>query len=193
MYDAGTSSGNATLTGGNGWTPVWTEIATGTYQTNITITTSATAPTYQVPYYRDYLHRMEGALEETRRRDAEYRAEMVRRGEARVAARHEAFRRAEALLLEWLDEQQRADYAEHKVIRVTSNLGNLYEVDCRGSIAGNIYLVEDGWRVRVSCVHIQGYPSPDAWLAQVLALEADEESLMQIANTDRITPVRVAA
>jgi hypothetical protein len=103
----------------------------------------------------------------------------------RVAAlrKRVADRKAEALLLEHLDEAQRAEWAEKDSFTVYTAGGDRRWMIRRG-LAGNVYLMEP--RMQRFCIHEYHpdgrVPLADNVLAQKLLLEADEQRFLEIAN-----------
>lgn len=111
----------------------------------------------------------------------EERAELVRRAQER---RHNAQQAAEELLLSCLDEEQTQCYQDPDIrsFIVRASSGRQYEISC-DRIAGNVYsLDEDCYRTSKFCIHPNGIPNPDVWLAQKLLIETDEQAFLRIAN-----------
>lgn len=88
----------------------------------------------------------------------------------------EAEDRAEALLLEHLDDEQKRDWLTHKEFSIKSSKGTLFTLDrmwayhlgCRGGK----YCIQPTKRV----------PVADAVLARMLLIQADEDRFYEIAN-----------
>lgn len=188
---------SATTTGSD-WIPISTTgtgfTTTLTYGMNVTITASSNTVAWNQPNW-GYLpvEQVRALTAQEERAYARAQVEQAQRATRAAAQRDASFRTAEALLLEWLDEDQVQEYRTRRVVTVESDLGNVFEVECANRYAGNVFRLEDGRRVASYCVHTSGFPPPDAWLAQVLALEADEAGLMAIANETRLVPAVLAA
>jgi hypothetical protein len=115
----------------------------------------------------------------------------VRRQEVAALRRRVAQRRAETLLLEHLDAQQREQWAKDRTFTVhTADGRRTYKI--REGLAGNVYLVRDGDReaksgyLRRFCFHAYhpdgSIPNCDNVLAQKLVLEHNEQFFLQEAN-----------
>lgn len=91
---------------------------------------------------------------------------------------------ARNLLLACLNADQAADFLERKRFDVLSSRGRRFRIKCGGGQAGNVALLDgNGQEEAHYCVHPpDGLPHADAWLAQKLALEADEDTVMAVAN-----------
>jgi hypothetical protein len=129
--------------------------------------------------------------------------ELVRRNRARARGLRLklAARRAEALLLDNLDERQRQDWAATRAFHVETRKGSRRWLIRKGR-QHNVYLLRDGDReaaqgrhrtVKVGdvdvpflnelCIYVKDeVPHEDTVLAQKLLLEADEEQFAQVAN-----------
>jgi hypothetical protein len=93
----------------------------------------------------------------------------------------EAKARAEKLLLGVLTAEQRAELAERGHFYMRTKNGRRYRIDRHTH--GNVYLLNDkGERVQRYCAQPDGVPRDDAIAAQKLALDADEESFLRVAN-----------
>ncbi len=90
--------------------------------------------------------------------------------------------RALQLLLENLDENQKAVYETTKAIPIKVKSGHLYRIN-KGR-AGNVEQVNDkGIRLKKLCFHpTENVPDFDTMLAQKLMLECCEEDVLRIAN-----------
>jgi hypothetical protein len=104
--------------------------------------------------------------------------------EERVRQVHAAKAKARELLLVCLDEEQRRDYEERHYFTVTSDTGRRWRIKVHQGQSGNVELLgEHGQAVARYCAHPPEYlPDGDAWLAQKLALEADEGAFLRVAN-----------
>jgi hypothetical protein len=106
-----------------------------------------------------------------------------RRQKVAALRKRVADRKAEALLLEHLDEAQRAEWTEKDSFTVYTAGGDRRWVIRRG-LAGNVYLMEP--RMQRFCIHEYHpdgrVPLADNVLAQKLLLEADEQRFLEIAN-----------
>jgi hypothetical protein len=111
---------------------------------------------------------------EQRRREADERARQAE------AARN----KARELLLICLDEQQRRDYEERHCFTIVSDTGRRWRIKTHQGQSGNVELLdEDGAAIARYCAHPPEYlPDGDAWLAQKLTLEADEDTFLRVAN-----------
>lgn len=112
-------------------------------------------------------------IEESRRRQAEIDRE-----------RTKASQRAERLLLELLDENQAKDYRDRKKFRVIGSDGETYEIDARQA-HGNIDRIgKNGRAIENYCVPLSDCdcPTPDHIVAQLLALKANIDHLLEKAN-----------
>jgi hypothetical protein len=123
---------------------------------------------------------------ERRRVAAEQRRqqEIVRQQE-----RRDALVRARVLLESILTPQQKHDLVTRGRFFVCGSRGRRYCIRT-DSQSGNVDWVDDNERVLGSlCAHPGGVdgsvPDPDAWLAQMLALETDEDSFVRVANVHR--------
>lgn len=134
------------------------------------------------------IHAINGAPYVPRKKtDAEVQAELLaRRERERVAAeaafkKQEAAARAEKLLFETLTPQQKEDIAKKGSFYLFTKSGRKYRIDRHTH--GNVYLYDEKDRiVRKLCAQPSGVPTDDAILAQKLALEADEDSFLRVAN-----------
>lgn len=114
-----------------------------------------------------------------RLRQQEQREEAHRR---RITAQD----RARATLLEFLNPEQRADYAQYEYFYVEGSAGNLYRIDLGN--AGNVMYCDRATRRPLGsiCAHPSmaehWLPNQDVQLAQKLALEFDEPGFTAIAN-----------
>ncbi len=114
------------------------------------------------------------------------RAEQAQKDEAerqhREQNRQIAEERALQLLLENLDENQKAIYETTKAIPVKVKSGRFYRIN-KGR-AGNVEQVDEkGVRLKKLCFHpTENVPDFDVMLAQKLMLECCEEEVLRIAN-----------
>lgn len=91
--------------------------------------------------------------------------------------------RATHLLDGVLTDEQRSELLSKKRFHVMGSKGRRYCIHARGQ-AGNVELLDDkGKSVGRFCAHPGAYvPDPDAWLAQMLALQTDEDAFLRVAN-----------
>lgn len=138
---------------------------------NNTITLGNNTYRGQTPVHRELSTPEELAEARERRREAE---------RVHVAARE----RAEALLQDHLTKAQRAEMKKHHRITVVGSRGRRYCIHTRGSAAGNVEVKQavGNGTAAFLCAHPSGVPLADAFLAQKLHIEADEESFLQVAN-----------
>jgi hypothetical protein len=117
--------------------------------------------------------------EEVRRLRQQEDARLAREAQAK---REAASKRAEALLLSHLSEEQEKAWKEERAIFVTSQSGKRFKI--KHGRAHNIFELDDkGLAIREYCVHVQpSCPDADNVLAQKLMLEHREDELMRIAN-----------
>lgn len=123
---------------------------------------------------------------------AEMRAATQEAAAAVEAARQERARsravandRAEELLIELLNDQQRESYRLNGHFEIIGSAGNVYRIK-RGT-SGNIeWIKPDGHVGARLCVHPtmhQGFlPTPDVMLAQMLGITTDERHYIGLAN-----------
>jgi hypothetical protein len=100
--------------------------------------------------------------------------------------------KAEDLLMACLSPQQAVDHIDLGWFDVVSSRDRRFRIYTRTPAdphhypgqAGNVVLLDRRGRPEARyCVHPPGgLPDADAWLAQKLALEADEDSMMRVAN-----------
>ena len=97
--------------------------------------------------------------------------------------RHVAMTRARSLLESVLSIEQREELKKHAHFHVCGSRGRRYRIKANGQ-SGNVELLDRNGRVQGRfCAHPAGYlPDADAWLAQMLALETDEDRFLRIAN-----------
>jgi hypothetical protein len=172
----------ATASGNTTWA-TWTASTTTTYAvTNTTWqawnTTTGTSATYAVPDPTSIAEQRE-RLEEARRE--------------RACAEE----RAKETLEELLTQEQIDDWRRTKAFELITQSGRRYRI--RRGVSGNVRLIEDGQEVEALCAHprtslhddagryLGVLPSEDVVIAQMLALNADEEGFRRVAN---ITPMR---
>lgn len=90
--------------------------------------------------------------------------------------------RALQLLLENLDENQKAVYKSTKAIPVKAKSGCFYRIN-KGRAANVEQVDEKGIRLKKLCFHpTESVPDYDTMLAQKLMLECCEEEVLRIAN-----------
>jgi hypothetical protein len=124
-------------------------------------------------------------------------AEQRERQEEEWQARARAEERAKETLESLLTQEQIEDLRRTKAFELITQSGRRYRI--RRGVSGNVRLVEDGREVEALCAHprtslhddagryLGALPSEDVMIAQMLALNADEEGFRRIAN---ITPMR---
>ena len=146
-------------------TIVWSNWATGT-------TTGVTTGTIWIHWITDNGYSI-GPVS-----DEEYRE--------REQKRKEAEEKAEKILAENLDEEQRKDLAEKGEFEVESQSGRRYAV-ARGR-AGNVFSLDEQRRkVAKYCIHPEiDCPDEDTILAQVLWLKWNEIEFLHIANMTKL-------
>ena len=182
LNSTGTSTSVATAW--TNWSQDTSTAASTTVWTRWATTTSATAGSSNVWHYwadecgGDYAA-CRGPTEE------EIEAARVA-AEERERQRKEAEERAEKILAENLDEEQRRAYAERKVVPITTAGGRKYLIK-RGR-AGNVYRLDEGGReVEKFCIHPEeAMPDQDVMLSQLLWLRWMEEEFLKVANATRL-------
>ena len=102
--------------------------------------------------------------------------------EERVRQRKEAEERAEKILTENLDDEQRKSYTERKVVPITTAKGRKYLI--KKGQAGNVYRIDEhGKEIERFCIHPEEVvPDQDTMLAQLLWLRWMEKEFLEIAN-----------
>ena len=143
-------------------TTVWNQWITGT---------ANSIPSYNISY-------RELTAEE---REVEHLA-----NEERERRQKEAEERAEKILDENLDEDQRKAYAERKVVPITTAKGRKYLI--KKGRTGNVYRIdEQGKEVERFCIHPnEAVPDQDTMLGQLLWLRWCEDDFLRIANMTRL-------
>lgn len=115
------------------------------------------------------------------------RAENARLAAIEAERQRIAAERADELLREHLDHQQRDELEKAKRFHVVSQKGKRFRID-RGS-HGNVFELDDKERPsRRFCIQPPGVPHGDAMLAQKLLLETDEDAFRRIANVTELQP-----
>lgn len=101
------------------------------------------------------------------------------RREARAVANVKASRLLELVL----SDEQRSELKTHRRFHVRGSRGRRYCIHANGQ-SGNVSWVDDaGKELGRFCAHPAGYlPDADAWIAQALALETDEDAFLAVAN-----------
>lgn len=120
------------------------------------------------------------AYNEQIRLEFEKRQKAQRETEERRAA---AQKKAEELLLENLDAEQRKEFATNKrfTVHVRGKEDKHYLIEY--GYAGNVKLLREGKAVAKFCIHpVVQCPNEDVMLAQKLLLETNEEQFLKIAN-----------
>jgi hypothetical protein len=132
------------------------------------------------PVLTDEQIRQENELRERRRieRDRVWREQQAQRTAAQV--------KAIRLLKHLLSDEQRAELDAHGQFHVQGSRGRRYCIRANGQ-SGNVAWVDDaGKELGRFCAHpdgSQGYlPDADAWLAQAMALQTDEDAFLAVAN-----------
>lgn len=116
-------------------------------------------------------------------REAQYQERVRRENVEREAARVEAERRGEELLLGQLDDEEIERWNKERKIHVHSQRGRRYCIDGRKRQHNVFELDAEGVPVKELCVHIAlECPLTDNVLAQKLALEHAEDHLIERAN-----------
>lgn len=194
-YNGGT--GGVTITRDCAW-QAWQTIPLTDYQpmqvameyTNTAWTTWVDEASYYrpEPLTAEQAEAQRLALEQMYAQEATRRAQRQVEAEESIRIRAAARARAHELFMHMLDEEQRAELEKDKKFHVTGSRGRRYCIETgRDSQSGNVHLLDDAGNVQTSfCAHPRGYlPNEDAWLAQALHLEADEESFIKVANVTR--------
>lgn len=153
--------------------------ATASSYTNARVVVPEAPRPVETPEQRAVRQRQQGILRNRAR------AHRLRQNVAR--------RRAEALLLEHLDVDQRAEWAASRSFHVATADGvRRYRIKL--GLAGNVALVKDGeleprvagGHLRRFCMHVYHpdgkIPDEDNVLAQKLLLESDEAEFLRLAN-----------
>lgn len=171
---------------------VWTYWSTGTSTTTVTISSATN--------YNDIVwgHWNSTGTVADQVTTLKLRASEIAAREERLRIRREeeaaAKAKAEQLLLEHLDENQKEEYRNVRAFKVVSADGQrVYKI--REGWAGNVDLVSpEGKVLKRYCIHPDiACPVQDNMLAQKLLLETDEQAFIRIANaSDPITGRRVA-
>jgi hypothetical protein len=155
--------------------------------TNVTASATMTWP-----YWVQEHQRLNGLARVIRPRprqktDAEVQAELLaqKRYEeelsAKRLAKRQADRRAEQLLRGCLSPEQQRDLEEKGCFYVETPGGRRYRID-RGTHGNVKRLDERGSILAGYCAQPAGIPVADSMLAQKLALEADEDGFLRVAN-----------
>lgn len=120
--------------------------------------------------------------EEQRQARVERERQRNIRAEAARLEKEAAREKAEALLRETLDKEQREQFDKTKWFFVISQSGRRYRI--RRRWAGNIDEVDQADMIVAEyCIHPQErIPTEDSMLVQKLMLEADESRFLKIAN-----------
>jgi hypothetical protein len=127
--------------------------------------------------------------------------ELARHNEAmeKAKAKREVARvRARSLLGSMLTEEQKQYMERHGYIPVIGSKGRRYHIRTTGGASGNVALVgDDDSVIGRFCAHPgpthdgQVIPSEDQFLAQLLHIQDDEDSFLEVANiVDGYNPVR---
>lgn len=126
---------------------------------------------------------------EQERRNAEYAAEQERYAAQRKQLEDErqaAAEKAEKLLKEHLNEEEKARYERAGYFLVKSHKGNLYKV--KKGTHGNVIRLDPVTNEELErlCVQPSGVPTADANLAQKLWIEHMEDEFRKIANITKL-------
>ena len=113
--------------------------------------------------------------------------EAARKAEVRAKLEREARIRAELLLMEFLDEQQKKDLIERNYFQMKTKAGNAYRI-YRGAHANVYKLNEKNETIENLCAQPPNLPAEDVMLAQMLALTNNEEGFRKHAGISRIDP-----
>lgn len=102
---------------------------------------------------------------------------------ARASPRLSPRERAQQLLESRLSAEQRTELAQHGYFHVVGSRGRRYRIRAQG-VNGNVEWVDnDGVVLGRLCAHPSGsLPHADYWLAQMLALQHDEDAFLRVAN-----------
>lgn len=106
--------------------------------------------------------------------------------ELRERRRKEAEERAESILTDNLNREQKEAYAARKIIPITTAKGRMYVI--KKGRAGNVYRIdESGKEIEKFCIHpVEQCPDEDVMLAQLLWLRWCENEFLRVANTTRL-------
>lgn len=126
---------------------------------------------------------------EQEKRNAEYAAEQERYAaqcKQQEAERKAADEKAEKLLKEHLNEEEKARYERAGYFLVKSHKGNLYKV--KKGTHGNVIRLDPVTNEELErlCVQPSGVPTADANLAQKLWIEHMEDEFRKIANITKL-------
>jgi hypothetical protein len=159
------------------WT-VWNHnISTAT--TNVAYSTDTASVIYAV---------WDQALRRETPQDRQIRVELQRtKAEQARVLRDAADKRAERLLIQFLNSDQEAQYRRDRYFEVLSRDG-MRRYRIRRGWAGNVTVIDPkGREVERLCIHPNvSVPPEDNLLAQKLLLEADEEKFRRTANITRL-------
>lgn len=165
---ASTTTGGSSYDDWGLWSGSTSITATGSTTTNTWIMwcdSSGTTEYYPV--------QVQPSREKLERRDAEHRAQ--------VAAREAAERRAEELLLRFLDIQQRKDYQRNRRFTVVARNKRRYVV--RLGLQHNVDRIgDDGFISHNICGYVPGVPAQDNMLMQKMMLEVDDDDFCKRSN-----------
>lgn len=138
-------------------------------------------------------HQYQGNVTENQQITPELARRMREEEEAREQERELARQKAEELLCENLDREQREQFEKTKWFYVISQSGKRYRI--RKGWSGNIDEIGEGDMVVAQyCIHpTMHVPTEDSMLVQKLMLEIDESRFLEIANKTTLhTPRPVA-
>lgn len=123
-------------------------------------------------------------------------AERVEQRRVKEAAEAAVRARAEETLRAVLDAEQWASWEREKHFELITQSGRRYRI--RRGVSGNVRLIEDGAEREALCAHpptsvqdddgrhLGRLPMEDVVIAQVLALQTDEEGFRRTANITRM-------
>lgn len=159
-------------------TNIWVQWSTGAYQN---------VGAVQTPIYQ--------ALAEERvvQTAAEIQAEAARLEGLRTEARRRnertaaALKRAEELLLKYLDPSQQREYHNSKSFVVCAKSGTRYRIN-RGIMGNVIQLNDKGGPAKRLCAHVPygEVPDPDNHLTQMMMLRHHEADFLRVANVHEV-------
>jgi hypothetical protein len=175
---------DVTMTTAGTWAGWNQSYASGTMVLN---TTAATACVFNGSTWVSWNTPVQESEDQRREREERQRADAERRAREdaeRKAAQAKANDRALGLLKSMLTDQQWADYEGRGWFEVRGSRGRRWRIR-KGGQSGNVDLMPEQGEVREAsfCAHPRDWlPNADAHLAQMLALVADEEEFVRVAN-----------
>lgn len=174
------------------WQQLCTQAEFKSFYFNMPTITSSTTTNLTVEYwarlneiYEETAEQKRERLERQQEADRKYAEQRARQKAERDAANE----LANNLLLACLTPEQARQHLEEGFFDVVGSRGHRFRIQTArrpdgGTQSGNVILLNDeGKNEAKYCVHPpDGLPHPDAWLAQKLALEADEDRVLAVAN-----------